>query len=317
MPIKVIKIKPILRKFAAGVLFLAAFACAGFLLPAESSATDQILHLTTTEDHYFLGPYLYYLEDTEKNLTISDVSSPQMSALFVKHSKELLNLGLNSYAYWIRFTVTASGTEKKWLLFFGWPNTIDKATLYIPKIGAPGWIVKEVGRVLPAGPAPLPSRPADFLPDSRTIQPITIYLRVESSDFKKIPLQILTYESYHRKFKLRLLWFGIYYGIMLAMFLYNLILFVSLRELNRLYYLLYLLSMGLLYSVRFDLFWEFFIPGTHLNRLLMLNLICFVFFWCNLFAKSFLMAEKNAPVFDKLLSVLMVYSIVLPSFHKA
>jgi hypothetical protein len=234
-----------------------------------------------------------------------------MSALFVKHSEKLLNLGLNSYAYWIRFTVSASRTEKKWLLFFGWPNTIDEATLYIPKIDDPGWIVKEVGRVLPIGPDPLPSRPAEFLPDSRTIQSITIYLRVESSDFKKIPLQILTDESYQRKSKLRLLWLGIYYGIMLAMFLYNLILFVSLRELNRLYYLLYLLSMGLLYSVRNDLLWEFFIPGSHLNRVLMLILICFVFFWGNFFARSFLMAEKNAPFFDKLLSVLIVYSIVL------
>ena len=184
---------------------------------------------------------------TEKNLTISDVSSPQMSALFVKHSEKLLNLDLNSYAYWVRFTVTASRTEKKWLLFFGWPNTIDEATLYIPKTDDLGWIVKEVGRVLPVGPDPLPSRPADFLPDSRTIQSITIYLRVESSDFKKIPLQILTDESCQRRSKLRLLWFGIYYGIMLAMFLYNLILFVSLRELNRLYYLFYLLSIGVLY----------------------------------------------------------------------
>ena len=311
MSIGVIKIKPIRRKLAAGVLFLVSFACAGFLLHAESSATDQVLHLTTTEDHYFLGPHLYFLEDPEKNLTISDVSSPQMSALFVKHTEKLLNLGLNSYAYWIRFTVAASRTEKKWLLFFGWPNTIDEATLYIPKIGAPGWIVKEVGRVLPAGPDPLPSRPADFLPDSRTIQSITIYLRVESSDFKKIPLQILTDESYQRRSRLRLLWFGIYYGIMLAMFLYNLILFVSLRELNRLYYLLYLLSMGLLYSVSNDLLWEFFIPGSHLNRVLMLIFICFAFFWGSFFAKSFLLAEKNAPFFDRLLTVLMVYSIVL------
>ena len=193
MPSGDIKIKPIRRKFVAGVLFLASFTCVGFLVPAESPATDQVLHLTTTKDHYFLGPYLYYLEDKEKNLTISDVSSPQMSALFVRHSEKLLNLGLNSYAYWIRFTVSASGIERKWLLFFGWPNTIDEATLYIPKIGDPGWIVKEVGLVLPAGPDPLPNRPAEFLPNSRTIQPITNYLRLESSDLKKIPLQILTY----------------------------------------------------------------------------------------------------------------------------
>jgi len=316
-----ISIKPIRRKLAVGILFLASFACAGFLLHAESSATDQVLHLTTAEDHYFLGPYLYYLEDPEKNLTISDVSSPQMSALFVKHTEKLLNLGINSYAHWIRFTVAASRTEKKWLLFFGWPNTIDEATLYIPKIDDPGWIVKEVGPVLPAGPDPLPSRPADFLPDSRTIQPITIYLRIESSDFKKIPLQILTDESYQRRSKLRLLWFGIYYGIMLAMFLYNLILFVSLRELNRLYYLLYLLSMGLLFSVSNDLVWEFFVPGSQLNRVLFLILICFTFFWAIFFTKSFLIAEKNAPFFDKLLSVLMVYSIglagMVPFVNKA
>jgi hypothetical protein len=311
MPIGVIKIKPIRRKFAAGVLFLAAFACEGFLLPAKLSATEQILRLTTTEDRYFLGPYLYYLEDREKNLTISDVSSPQMSALFIKHSEKLLNLGLNSYVYWIRFTVTASGTEKKWLLFFGWPNTIDKATLYIPKIGESGWIVKEVGRVLPVGPDPLPSRPAEFLPNSRTIESITIYLRVESSDIKQILLQILTNESYQKRSKLRLLWFGVYYGIMLAMFLYNLILFISLRELNRLYYLLYLLNVGLLYLVDHGLFWEFFIPGSYLNRVLSLTFTCFAFFWGIFFGKSFLIADKHAPFFDKILSVFMVYSIVL------
>ncbi len=311
MPTGDVKIKSIRRKFAAGVLFLASFACAGFLLPAESFATDHVLHLTTTKDHHFLGPYLYYLKDPAKKLTISDVASPQMSAQFVKHTEKLLNLGLNSYAYWIRFTVASPRTSKKWLLFFGWPNTIDTATLYIPKIDDPGWVVKEVGRVLPAGPDPLPNRPADFMPDYRTLQQLTIYLRVESAEVKQVLLQILTAESYQNRSRLRLLWFGIYYGIMLAMFLYNLILFISLRELNRLYYLLYLLSMGLIYFVGNGLLWEFFVPGSHLNRVLSLIFMCFAFFWGNFFAKSFLIAQKNAPFFDKLLSVFMIYSIVL------
>jgi len=311
MPTGDIKIKSIRRKFAAAVLFLASFACAGILLPAESFGTDQVLHLATTKDHYFLGPYLYYLEDPAKNLTISDVASPQMSAQFVKHTEKLLNLGLNSYAYWIRFTVASPRTSKKWFLFFGWPNTIDTAALYIPKIDDPGWVVKEVGRVLPDGPDPLPNRPVDFMPDNRTLQQLTIYLRVVSAEVKQIPLQILTAESYQKRSRLRLLWFGVYYGIMIAMFLYNLILFISLRELNRLYYLLYLLSMGLIYFVGNGLLWEFFVPGSHLNRVLMLIFMCFAFFWGNFFAKSFLIAQKNAPFFDKLLSVFMIYSIIL------
>ena len=54
MPTGDVKIKSIRRKFATGVLFLASFACAGFLLPAESFATDHVLHLTTTKDHHWL-----------------------------------------------------------------------------------------------------------------------------------------------------------------------------------------------------------------------------------------------------------------------
>ena len=61
-----INLNPIRRRFAAGELFLVSFACAGFLLSSESSATDQVLNLTATKDHYFLGPYLYYLEDSKK-----------------------------------------------------------------------------------------------------------------------------------------------------------------------------------------------------------------------------------------------------------
>ena len=112
-----IKINPIRRRYAASMLFIVSFVCAGFLLSSASSATDQVLNLTATKDHYFLGPYLYYLEDSNKNLTISDVSTPQMGAQFVRHTEKLLNLGLNSYAYWIRFTVSPSKTSKKELRY--------------------------------------------------------------------------------------------------------------------------------------------------------------------------------------------------------
>ena len=311
MPIGDMNINLIRRRLAIGVLFWVFFACADFLLPAGSSASEQVLQLKSTTDRYYLGPYVHVLEDRQKSLTIHDVSSPPISAQFVRHTAKLLDLGLNSYAYWIRFTVLPSETPQKWLLSFGWPCTIDYARLYAPKIDDDRWIVKEVGRILPSGPDLLPSRPAVLPLDSRIIKPLTLYLRVESSDLKQIPLQILSATSYQKRSSLRWLWFGVYYGIMLAMFLYNLILFVSLREINRLYYLLYVLSMGLIYFVGNGLLWAFFAPGSHLNRVLFLIFSCFGYFWGILFAKSFLIAEKNAPFFDKLLSVLLVYSIIL------
>jgi serine phosphatase RsbU (regulator of sigma subunit) len=288
--------------------------CGAIPGPAAAAPAEPILQLTPDKDRYFLGPYLAYLEDPQKKLTIEDVSSAQMSVRFVKHAGKILNLGLNSSAYWIRFTVDAckdQTSQQKWLLSFDWPNSIDYATLYIPKFPDAGWFTKEVGRILPTGPDPQPSTPAAFLPSESFIQPVTFFLRVVSSEAKLMPLQILTDEAYQGVSRGRSLWFGVYYGIMLAMFLYNLTLLISLRELNRFYYLMYLIFIGLLFLESNGLLWEHFQIGIHLGQVLVLIFISLTFFWGNLFAKSFLITKKNAPLFDKLLSGAMVVALVL------
>lgn len=294
------------------VLFLILFSISGDLFSIHCNASsDHTLVLKPDIDHYYVGPYLFYLEDSRKSLSIADVSSQQMSGRFVRNSTDLLNLGSNSSAFWIRLTVMPSGSTKKWILSFGWPNIIDHATLYTPQKDSSGWIIKEVGRILPKGPDKIASRPIYFLPQDFAAIPITIYLRVESTDFKVIPLMVMTEGTFQKISNRRSLGLGLYYGIILAMFLYNLILFISLRELNRLYYLLYLLSVGLVFFVANGLFWEFIIPGSALNRSLLAIFGCFAFFWGIIFAKSFLETEKNAPVFDKLLSAFMILSIIL------
>jgi serine phosphatase RsbU (regulator of sigma subunit) len=299
----------------AGVAVVLAFIIQGMIAgPAVAVPAEPVLQLTPEMDRYFLGPYLAYMEDPQKKLTIDDVSSPQMSARFVRHAGKMLNFGLKSSAYWIRFTIDAikdQTSQRKWLLYFDWPNRIDYATLYIPKFPDGGWFAKEVGRILPTGPDSQPSTPAAFLPPESFIQPVTFYLRVESSEAKIIPLQILTDEAYQSASRGRSIWFGIYYGIMLAMFFYNLILLISLRELNRFYYLMYLLFIGLLFFEANGLLWEHFQIGIHQGQVLVLLFISLAFFWSNLFAKSFLITKKNAPFFDKLLSGALVLALVL------
>ena len=302
------------RGLAGVAVILVFMTCGGIPGPAAAAPAEPILQLTPDIDRYFLGPYLAYLEDPQKKLAIEDVSSPQMSAHFVQHAGKILNLGLNSSAYWIRFSVDAfkdQTTQRTWLLYFDWPNRIDYATLYIPKSPDAGWFAREVGRILPSGLDPQPSTPTAFLPPESLIQPVTFYLRVESSEAKHLPLQILTDEAYQGVSRGRSLWFGVYYGIMLAMFLYNLILLISLRELNRLYYLMYLIFLNLLFLKSNGLLWEHFQIGIHLGEILVLIFISLTFFWGNLFAKSFLITKKNAPVLDKLLSAAMVLALVM------
>ena len=111
--------------------------------------------------------------------------------------------------------------------------------------------------------------------------------------------------------RLSLLGFLACFGIMLAMFLYNLILLITLREINRLYYLLYLIPLNLLFLQLNGLLWEFLQIGIQQGQVLLLILLSLIYFWSNLFAKTFLITKKNAPFFDKLLFAALILAIVL------
>ncbi len=296
-----------------------------FILGTPASFTelvseDHILNLSLNKDQYYLGPYLFYLEDPEKKLSIEQVSSSQISDRFIKHTRKKLNFGLNPYAYWIRFTIAASEanvSNQQWLLNFGWPNLIDYATLYYQKSDDSGWSIKELGRILPTGPDPHPSSPTTFLPPESIVQPVTFYLRVVSSDTKLIPLEILTREAYKSRSQIRLLWFGVYYGILLSMSLYNLILFLSLREYNRLYYLFYLICMGIVFLGLNGLLQAYFHIGIASVRNILFTSLCFVYFWACWFAKSFLFTRTHTPFFDRLLSICMILSLALAAVVSA
>jgi hypothetical protein len=58
------------RGLAGVAVILVIAACGGIPEPAAAAPAEQILQLTPDIDHYFLGPYLAYLEDPQKKLAI-------------------------------------------------------------------------------------------------------------------------------------------------------------------------------------------------------------------------------------------------------
>jgi prolipoprotein diacylglyceryl transferase len=280
----------------------------------KSTPTADSLSLRLDKSRYYLGGYVYALIDHNKNMTIKDVSSAQMASRFSIQKNRIINLGLNDDAYWLRFSIDASEVLKlpyTWLLYFGWPNRIDRATIYIPSGVPDKWNTKEIGRMHPDGPDPLPSSPFEFPPLESLSQPVTFYVCVESSETKLIPLQVLTVDAYDRITRLRSIGFGVYYGIMLSMFLYNLVWFLFLRERNRLYYLIYLFFVALVFLKSNGVLWEFFHIDVQVGEILVFFFICISFLFGILFARSFLITRDNAPFYDKLLFISLIVTIVI------
>ncbi len=68
----------------------------------------------------------------------------------------------------------------------------------------------------------------------------TIYIRVAGDGPKTFPLYVLEKEKFHEQNRVADLVYGLFYGILIVMFLYNLLLYISLKQIN---YLLYILTI--------------------------------------------------------------------------
>lgn len=311
----------------AAVLFL-LLAWAGPGQPTEACAAG-ILQLESDRASYALGPYLEVLEDKAGLWTIDDVHAPRLSGRFSACPKDTLNLGISTSVFWIRFTVAppkakpAEGAASgPWLLDIR-NYKIDSVSLYTRPAtndlagAAKAWLVehRDLRAPLPAGESlfehlllPLPSH---------LDTPRTFFLRIDSRNSLFLPLTICTRDAYQKRHTRDLLSMGFYYGIMLIIIIYNLILLVTLRERSRLYYILYViftalyfawqnaLSMEYIFRTRPDLDYYF----GHLSLgLLMLFIL--------LFSRDFLNTKRSSLSTDRVLLSLVIslaaYIILIP-----
>lgn len=111
---------------------------------------------------------------------------------------------------------------------------------------------------------PFHSRPLDIRHFNQTIDLTpgmigTLYLRVRSESSVQVPIRIMTPEALAEHAYLQQFALGILYGVFVAMFLYNLILYASIRDPTILYYVLYLAFFALtqfsLNGLAFQYFW--------------------------------------------------------------
>lgn len=76
-------------------------------------------------------------------------------------------------------------------------------------------------------------------------KPQRVYLRLESQGSIQAPLTLWSPKAYLEEQPERIYVLGIIYGVLLVMLIYNLFIFLSVRDTSYLYYILYIASFGL------------------------------------------------------------------------
>ena len=195
---------------------------------------------------YVLSKYVEVLEDKTNSLTITDIANGAHDAAF--HSAPLpgpdkandaLNFGYSSSAWWLRLSLDNPEAAQR-LLEIAYP-ALDSVELYSP--AADGWRKQEAGDLLPFAARPVVHRNLVF-PLQLAAGEQTFYLRVHSYGSVTVPLRLWQPEAFERENQRSYVVLALYFGMLLALMAYNLLLYFSLRERAYLVYVCFVASLA-------------------------------------------------------------------------
>ena len=278
------------------------------LLPDGETDVIGPVVLTDEERTYAVGPYLHVLEDPEGRWTLTDVTGDSLAQAFVPSGRDVPSFGYTRSAYWLRFAVRDEASDvRAWLLEIS-EKSLDYVTVYtVPFIE--GFGVKRLGDALPFTGRDVRHRSLVVPLPAGVPAAYTVYLRVASHGPVRLPLTILSAEAFAEQDRAEHLFLGAFFGILFIMAVYNLSLYVALRDRSYLYYVLYILSF-LLYQLSVERFGVAYLWSESLwwtNSFL--ALFCAV--WAFQFSRSYLQTRHFAPLLDRAIVALEGFCLLL------
>jgi class 3 adenylate cyclase len=293
-------------RFYVGLLAATWVVCA---VPVQGAAQGVVLDGLTERES--LWGSLYILEDQQAQFSLSDVQSSARSGLWKVSEKEVPHFGLSDSAYWLRFDLKVeTSLAKIWVLELGHAY-LDQIDFY--RVDANGEVLHlRGGDMLAFNERKVLHHNFVFPLDLSSGESATFFLRVQSTSSVQLPLTILTLDGLRKSERNFRLVIGMFYGIVLLTFFYNLFIYLFNREPSHLYYLLYVLSLGWAAVCANGIWSEFFVPESPywVNKGMALALIALCLFG-NLFTYSFLQMRERTKRLAKVSRWLTCFSLSL------
>ena len=210
--------------FLIGVWSCATLWATPITLDASTSA------ITLSKDiQYFADPSLEY--------TLTDIQYEEKRGVnrWQKANGFIPNYGFTKAAYWVKVDLNNHTDQKDWILHFEYP-LMDVLQLYTPNAQNQYRLQYSTGDTYPFSQRPIKDR-GFALPISITPQQTqSIYLRLQSRDSMIISMSLLTPDAFRAEQQNESFWFGMYYGAVLIILLFNAYLYLILKDKNHLHY---------------------------------------------------------------------------------
>lgn len=282
-----------------------------FCLPLLASAVE----FDETTQSLPLGRSLQVFEDPSGQASIADVRAQAAAGNFKAHDKATLNAGYSRSAFWLKIDLhyrpNNPAAQRTWLLELAYPP-LDHLDLYLADASGDYHLIRQTGDALPFASREIRQNnylfDLAFEPDQRQ----TVYLRLASEGSIQAPVTLWSSTAYLEDQPVRLYVLGIIYGVLLGMLVYNLFIYLSVRDTSYLYYIFYIASFGFYQLSVNGAAAEYFWP----NNPWWTNASTPFFIGCaglfgSQFARSFLQTKTHSRGLDRLLIGLIAFGALV------
>lgn len=276
----------------------------------SSYATAQVINLDSNLVFSNLGKQITYYEDRKANLALTEIKALSENGKFKKGETNILNLRNTKSAFWVRIDYSGKAKEKNYLML-DVPN-IEHIDFYVDSDH--GHIHRRTGALLPPSLGVTISNNFTFdlpIQQNNNIK-TTVWLRLKTNNILIVPIKLVTSENLIERKFVKNNFEVIYIGILLTLFIFNIFLYFSIKDMTYFYYSLYVFFLGT-YVITYLRGYSYLLGSDfritlnqHPHIFLSLSIIASVFF-----SRKLLNSKSLPQIWMKVYNILMIGAFVL------
>lgn len=285
------------------------------LLSTNIFAQQNVINLNDSESVQTVTQNISYLLDNENKLTIEDISQTPVEH-FIKPAHEILNFGNDQVTIWIRVECNKPTEDlNKWFLLLKTAFITDSE--FYSRNEQQKWTFTKTGRIYPFSDRLL-QRP-NFYYELPSFQDKEVFYIKVVGYYLQFPIKIGTPKAYWKEHHTIDIGYGVFYGFIILIAIYNLFLYISVREKVYLLYILSVVFNGMTQSTLHGHASEFLWGESTWINLHSSIIPAFTGLFTSLFTISFLNLRKEVPLYANVFKGLIgVYalSIIINIFQE-
>ncbi len=201
--------------------------------------TPRILFLSNQSGVYSAAGHLAYFEDSGGEMTLEEILSKTIQSEFIDAGSSAPNFGVTSSSYWFR--VILKNTENVPVIW--WLELQDSLLDHIDIFRVYEDETFEhnlFGDHYPLGARTIRTRNPVLSLDFKANEEISVYIKIKTYGVMNAPVYIWKPSIYPGQAVDAHMEHGLYFGVIIALLFYNLMLFFSVRDPSYLYYCIFI-----------------------------------------------------------------------------